>query len=268
MNQYIVGIDIGASATKAVLIDQQHQIRAQSVKRSGADLAAAAQSVYESVLKLVSLTPKQINQIITTGYGRHNVTFPSDTPTSVGGRTCTHSTITEISAHARGTYFHFPQAITVIDIGGQDNKVIKVSKTGAVLNFKMNRKCAAGTGAFLEEIAYKMDIPLEHLNQLAQQSSKEVVLGSYCTVFTATEILSKIRAGNKKESIMRGVFGSVIKRIIEMDPLEGDVVLTGGVVAYNNILVELLHQALQKEILVPSHPQFTGALGAALFELT
>ncbi len=255
MNQYIVGIDIGASATKAVLIDDQRRILAQSVKKSGADLARAAQSVYETVLKSASLNPKEINRIIATGYGRHNISFA-------------HATLTEISAHARGTYFHFPRAITIIDIGGQDNKVIKVNESGAVLNFKMNRKCAAGTGAFLEEIAYKMDIDLEQLNRLARETSEEIVLGSYCTVFTATEILSKIRAGNKKESIIRGVFGSVIKRIIEMDPLEGAIVLTGGVVAHNNILVELLHQTLQKEILVPSHPQFTGALGAALSGLS
>ncbi|MBI4712228.1 MAG: ATPase, partial [Planctomycetes bacterium] len=115
---------------------------------------------------------------------------------------------------------------------------------------------------------YKMDIPLAELNKLAKLSTTPIELGSYCTVFTATEILSKIREGIRKEDIICGVYRSVVKRIIEMDPLAGDVVLTGGVIAYNDIIKELLAKTLNKEILVPAEPQYTGALGAALYGAT
>jgi predicted CoA-substrate-specific enzyme activase len=254
MTKYVIGIDIGASATKAVLINEQLSIKAQFIRKTGFNLIESAQSACENVLQSSHLRVGDIHKVVTTGYGRHNIPFAQ-------------ANITEISAHARGVYFYFPHALTVIDIGGQDNKIIKVNASGAVSGFKMNRKCAAGTGAFLEEIAYKMDVPLTTLNQLAQQSAEEIALGSYCTVFTATEILTKIRNGANKEAIIRGVFSSVVKRIMEMDPLEGAVVLTGGVIAHNNILLELFHKTLQKDVLVPPLPQLTGALGAALLAL-
>jgi (R)-2-hydroxyacyl-CoA dehydratese activating ATPase len=251
MTQYVIGIDIGASATKAILLDDQKKIQGQFIKKTGFNMAESVRQAYETLLDSAHLTTQSIHKVIATGYGRHNVSFAQ-------------GTITEISAHARGAYYYFPRALTVIDIGGQDNKIIKVGPTGEVLSFKMNRKCAAGTGAFLEEIAYKMDVPLDTLNQLARGTNETIELGSYCTVFTATEILSKIRSGANKEAIIRGVFSSVIKRITEMDTLENDVLLTGGVIAHNTILQELFHQTLQKDILVPPNPQLIGALGAAL----
>ena len=188
---------------------------------------------------------------VATGFGRTNLPF-------------VQGTITEISAHSKGVYYYFPRALTIIDIGAQDNKVIHLDNNGQMINFKMNRKCAAGTGAFLEEIAYKMDIPIAELNALAKRSDNPVELGSYCTVFTATEILTRIREGKKKEDIIRGVYSSVVKRIIEMDSLQGQVAITGGVIAYNDVLVELLKNYTHNDVLVPSIPQFTGALGAAL----
>jgi activator of 2-hydroxyglutaryl-CoA dehydratase len=133
------------------------------------------------------------------------------------------------------------------------------------MSFKMNRKCAAGTGSFLEEIALRLALPVSDLNGLAEKSSKQVTLGSFCTVFTATEILAKIRAGEKVEDIAKGAFRSIVKRVSEMDTVDGELVMTGGVVANNPILVELVGEFYGRTALVPPDPQCTGAFGAALF---
>lgn len=249
-----VGIDVGASTTKSVIIDEKKAILGYSVKDSGADFRAAAEQAFEDSRSMVEIAVPDDSVVISTGYGRRNVPFAT-------------STKTEISCHARGSFHDFPHAHTLIDIGGQDNKIIKVNDSGKRIGFKMNRKCAAGTGAFLEEIANRLKIPIEELNGLAEKAEEETQLGSYCTVFTATEILTKIREGVKVESLIRGIFGAVIKRALEMDVLEGNIVMSGGVVAHNPFLVEMFKERLGKEIFVPPLPQLTGALGAALYAL-
>jgi len=176
-------------------------------------------------------------------------------------------TMTEIACHGRGAHFHFREPITVIDIGAQDNKVINLDARGRRTSFKMNRKCAAGTGAFLEEIALRLNLDVSQLDSLAEQSTKEVSLGSFCTVFAATEILGKIRAGERVEDIVKGAFRSVVKRIVEMDAIEGRLVMTGGVVANNRLLAELAAEAFKTEASVPPEPQYIGAFGAALFAI-
>ncbi|MBN1224734.1 MAG: ATPase, partial [Candidatus Aminicenantes bacterium] len=191
-------------------------------------------------------------QVVSTGYGRRNVPFA-------------HDAKTEISCHARGSYHYYPHAHTLIDIGGQDSKVVKIDDTGKRVGFKMNRKCAAGTGAFLEDIAYRLKIPIDKLNGLAETARKEVSIGSYCTVFTATELLAKIREGVEINDLIKGIFGSVIQRAVEMDSLDGDIVMSGGVVAHNPFLVTMFEEKLGKTIHVPPLPQLTGAIGAALF---
>ena len=156
------------------------------------------------------------------------------------------------------------RAISIIDIGGQDNKIIHLDDQGKRLDFKMNRKCAAGTGAFIEEIALRLDLDIGELDALAAAAEKTVRLGSFCTVFSKTEILSHLRNGEAVEGIVRGAFESVVERIVEMDPLDGLVVATGGVVAHNPIIVKIIAERLGSEVVVPEAPQFTGALGAAL----
>jgi predicted CoA-substrate-specific enzyme activase len=173
--------------------------------------------------------------------------------------------MTEIACHGKGAFFHFRRRMTVVDIGAQDSKVIHLDGDGRRTSFKMNRKCAAGTGSFLEEIALRLALPVSDLNGLAERSTQEVTLGSFCTVFTATEILEKIRAGEKVEDIVKGAFRSVVKRIIEMDTVDGALVMTGGVVAHNPLLVRLVEEAFGTPVLVPPDPQFVGAFGAALF---
>jgi predicted CoA-substrate-specific enzyme activase len=249
-NGWSLGLDVGASATKAVLLDGD-VVRARALRKSGADFRAAAQACLHEVASAAGIAGQDIPRITATGYGRR----------SVEGAT---RTVTEITCHARGCHAEFPQAITIVDIGGQDNKVIILDDTGQRRSFKMNRKCAAGTGAFLEEIATHLDTPIDALCDLARQATGDVELGSFCTVFAKTELLKLIAAGTPLPEIIKAAFRSVAKRIVEMDPLEGQVVMTGGVVAHNRIIVDLVSEALGRGILVPDHPQYTGALGAAL----
>jgi predicted CoA-substrate-specific enzyme activase len=197
---------------------------------------------------------KEIVSAISTGYGRKNVAYARDTKTEIG-------------CHAKGCFHYFPFSTTVIDIGGQDNKIIKVDDNGLRTSFKMNRKCAAGTGAFFEEMAMRLDIALEDMDDLARQSENMVKLGSFCTVFSATEVLENIRQGKKLPDIVKGVFFSMIKRVLEMDSLTEKVVMTGGVVAHNSFLVKMTEEIIDRKILVPEFPQLTGAIGAALYAM-
>ncbi len=252
--EYFTGIDIGASTTKAIILDAEKEILGYSVNSSGADFRAAADRAFEKSRKMAGLKTSDNCTVIATGYGRGNV------PNAIG-------TKTEISCHAKGSFHYYPRAHTLIDIGGQDSKVIRVDIAGKRVNFKMNRKCAAGTGAFLEEMANRLDIKLDKLNELAEKAEKNIQIGSYCTVFAATEILAKIREGIAVPDIVKGVFDSVIKRVIEMDPLKGDIVMTGGVVTYFPFLVRMFEERIGRKIFVPPHPQLTGAFGAALYTI-
>jgi predicted CoA-substrate-specific enzyme activase len=258
-----VGIDVGTTTTKAVIINANKEVLGGSVRRSGTDLALAATAAFEEAITRAGVTQETVQAIVATGYGRRNVPFEK-----LRTGPFAHDTRTEISCHGRGCYHYFPEAITVVDIGGQDNKIIKLDAQGKRVGFKMNRKCAAGTGAFLEEMAYKMDIPLSDLNSLAHAASETAQIGSYCTVFTATEVLDRIRAGERTDDIVRGLFDSVAKRILEMDTLTGRVIMTGGVVAFNDIVTELLSARAGVEVEVAPHPQEMGAFGAALFALS
>ena len=255
MNKTVfVGVDVGASRTKVAVLDGEKNLLGFCVRKSGTDFQKTAEDCLEESLKMAETSRKSMVRCLSTGYGRKNVSFRDDTKTEIG-------------CHARGAYHYFPTAITVIDIGGQDNKVIKLDEQGRRVNFKMNRKCAAGTGAFLEEMSLRLDIPLEEMDGLARTSEHMVELGSYCTVFSGTEVLEKIRQGEKVADIVKGLFYSVIKRVMEMDSLTDRIVMTGGVVEHNSYIVEMVREITGREVLVPEHPQLTGAVGAALFAI-
>jgi predicted CoA-substrate-specific enzyme activase len=250
--KFFAGIDVGAAYIKAVVIDENDEIRGHSVGRSGADLQGSIKQVFDDALSKAGITGEAVEHITSTGFGRRRVAFSNDS-------------VTEISCHAKGTYYYFPRRITIVDIGGQDTKVIKLDEGGKRIGFKMNRKCAAGTGAFLEEIAHRLSIEMDEMNVLASKSSNMVPLASYCTVFASTEILTRIKDGEKVEDMVRSAFESVARRVLEMDSLEGTVVMTGGVVAHNNMIVKILERYHGGEIMMPPNPQLTGAFGAALF---
>ncbi|MGA2618689.1 MAG: acyl-CoA dehydratase activase [Thermoguttaceae bacterium] len=251
---YYCGIDIGASTAKLVIIDAARQMTAKAARRSGVDYAQAARGCLEEALAAAELAAPQIRRTVATGYGRNNVP-------GVAG------TMTEIACHGKGAYHFFPQAMTVIDIGAQDCKLIHLDERGCRTGFKMNRKCAAGTGAFLEEIAYRLDLAPADLNALAERSTREAPLGSFCTVFAATEILEKIRVGVRVEDIVKGAFRSVVNRVREMDVVTAALVMTGGVAAHNPVLVRIVEETFGRPVLLPPDAQFAGAFGAALFAL-
>jgi len=245
------GLDVGASATKAVIVDKGGRILAEAVRRTGVDIPACAAGCLEDALAAAGRVRGDLAGLFSTGFGRHEVPF------ATGAKT-------EISCHARGCFHHFPRAITIIDIGGQDAKVIRLDAGGATRDFKMNRKCAAGTGAFLEEIAERLDVPVDELSRRAAAASETVSMVSFCTVFTKTEILARLREGKPLDALLRGVLESVVKRVLEMSMPEGEVVMSGGVVAHHPLVITLMEERLGRPVLLPPSPQTSGALGAAL----
>ena len=254
MSTVYVGVDVGASRTKAAVLDADRNLLGYAVKKSGVDFSATALECLRESLDMAGRSETDITYTVSTGYGRSNVA-------------CASETKTEIGCHARGCYHYFPRAVTIIDIGGQDNKIIRLDTEGRRTGFKMNRKCAAGTGAFLEEMASRLDIPLDDMDALARRSTDMVRLGSFCTVFSATEVLENIRKGKNIADIVKGVFFSMIQRILEMDSLSEDVVMTGGVVANNPYIVTMTEEQIGRSVLVAPYPQLTGAIGAALYAI-
>jgi predicted CoA-substrate-specific enzyme activase len=249
-----VGTDVGSSWTKVALLTPDKKLVGYCLKKSGTDFNATARHCLEASLEMAAARSEDIARSFSTGYGRKNVDYADDMRTEIG-------------CHAKGCFHYFPSAITIIDIGGQDNKVVKLDDSGQRTSFKMNRKCAAGTGAFLEEMATRLDLSLDEMDRLARQSTDMVKLGSFCTVFSATEVLENIRQGRKVTDIVKGVFFSMIRRVLEMDSLTETVVMTGGVVAHNPYMVTMTEEIIGRQIMVPEHPQLTGAIGAALYAM-
>ncbi len=250
-----VGLDIGSSRTKVAVIDAGREVLGYAVRKSGTDFSATAAACLDESLEMAGCGRGEIAAAMSTGYGRGNVAF------------VTTANKTEIGCLSRWGRDRFREAITIIDIGGQDNKVIKLDGDGRRASFKMNRKCAAGTGAFLEEMSLRLDIPIESMDALARRSTEMVKLGSYCTVFSATEVLENIRHGKKVPDIVKGLFYSVVKRVLEMDSHAGRVVMTGGVVAHNPYIVEMAGEMVDLPVDLPELPQLAGAIGAALYAL-
>ena len=254
MKHCYVGVDIGASRTKVAVLDLKKNLIGYNVRKSGIDFSKTADACLKASLEMAGCTEADTAGAVSTGYGRKNVLFARETKS-------------EIACHGKGSYLYFPIAITIIDIGGQDNKIIKLDETGRRTGFKMNRKCAAGTGGFLEEMASRLDVPLNEMSSLASRSTNMVKLGSFCTVFSATEVLENIRSGKRLEDIVKGVFFSMIQRVLEMDSLTENVVMTGGVVENNPYIVTMTEELIGRKILVSKHPQLAGAIGAALYAM-
>jgi predicted CoA-substrate-specific enzyme activase len=250
-NGYFAGIDVGSTTTKAVIVDAGGELRAAAVARSGADFEGAAWRTLEEALGIAGILRSRIGRIVSTGYGRRNVAFADDRRT-------------EIACHARGAFEQARRAVTVVDVGGQDSKLIVLDDAGARLRFRMNRKCAAGTGAFLEEMARRLDVPVGELDLLARHSTKKVSLGSFCTVFAATEVLAKIRAGEKREDLAHAALRSVARQATEGESVTGPVIATGGVAEHLPLFASILADLLQTTVEVPAHAQACGAFGAAL----
>ncbi|MDI6861210.1 MAG: acyl-CoA dehydratase activase [Caldisericia bacterium] len=257
MNYYI-GVDIGSVSTKVVLLRKGGEINIVNYKISptGANGNKTAKILLEEILKEENLKIKDIYKILATGYGRVNVDF-------------TDLTKTEISCHAKGAFFLFPKTKTIIDIGGQDSKAIKLANNGSVLDFVMNDKCAAGTGRFLEVMSNALQIDLKEFGSLHEKSKNLIEISSICTVFAESEIISLIHEGVKKEDIIKGLNYSVAKRaltLLKRVNYEEEITMTGGV-AKNLGVVKALEDLLKVKLNVPENPQIIGAIGAALYAI-
>jgi predicted CoA-substrate-specific enzyme activase len=251
MTNHYLGIDSGSWTTKAVVIDSDARVLSSAVVRSGADLPGAADSVRTATLRAAGLEADAVAATWATGFGRSSIPFAD------GSRT-------ELDCHARGVHYYIAGDLTVLDIGGQDAKVIMLDSRGRRVSHKMNRKCAAGTGSFLDEMALRLGIQVSELGALASGFQEELELGSFCTVFTATELLGAIRQGKRPADLARAAYKSVVKRVLEMSVFDRPVAATGGVIAYHPMVVSLLAEALGREVQIPPHPQEMGAFGAAL----
>jgi predicted CoA-substrate-specific enzyme activase len=254
-----VGIDIGSLSTKIVLLDDNNRIINYKISRSTHNFQKIGHDLFKQILNEANLQKKDI-YLMSTGYGRHTIDIADDR-------------VTEITAHAKGILYFFPNAISVIDIGGQDSKAILISsKTKTPMDFQMNDKCAAGTGRFLEVMANALEVPLEKLGMLALQSKKPESISSTCTVFAESEVISLFAQGAKKEDIAAGIHKSIARRVASMAKRIGvkpQLVFCGGV-ARNPAMKIYLEDELGFKIEIPQFdnnrdaPQLTGALGAAL----
>lgn len=252
---FYVGLDVGSSATKCVVLDAKGLLLGHSVVPSGFDYAEAAQQALVRALVLSDVDREDITYCVATGYGRQSV--------SIANRQ-----FTEITCHARGAREWYPQVRTIIDIGGQDTKIIRLTSEGKMEDYRMNAKCAAGTGTFLESIAHKLGITLGELDELAMHSTTLTVVNSYCTVFAGTEVIERIKEGQPMEDISMGLFRSIATRVLEMVTVrDGPISATGGVVTYCRAMLRALEKVLETDVLLPPMPQHAGAYGAAFLAL-
>ncbi len=251
--KHTAGIDVGSLSTDGVILDPEGRVVAQSIVRTGASSTRAAEEALKAALAHAGIDRGALGTVVSTGYGRASVPFAL-------------RAVTEITCHARGACHLFPETRTVVDIGGQDSKVVCVGPGGRVLDFTMNDKCAAGTGRFLEVMAEKLQVGLEEMGALSLRAAGEVTVSSVCTVFAESEVVSLVARDHPVEEIVRGLHRSIVNRVWAMagslDP-EGALTMSGGV-AKNRGVVAMLEEKLGRPVLVPEEPQTVGALGAAL----
>ena len=248
-----LGIDIGSSSSKAVIINEQKKILGMAVINTGAGTQGPDKAV-AAALKEAGIRREKIKASVVTGYGR--IMYDQ-----------ADKQITEISCHAKGVAHLMPSARTVIDIGGQDAKIIRLDANGKVDNFVMNEKCAAGTGRFLEVMARILDCGIDNLAELSESATEEIIISNTCTVFAESEVISQMASGAKRENVAKGAHRAVAKRVAGLGSRVGimpGVVMTGGV-ALNKGVVDALEKEIGEKIVVAENPQLMGALGAALF---
>jgi len=253
--EYAVGIDVGSTQTKAVALDTARAIVARVLIDTGANVVRAGQRAMDAVLQS-GISREDVKFVVGTGYGRYKIEA-GDTQ------------VTEISCHARGAHMLFPGTRTVIDMGGQDTKAIKISADGDVVDFCMNDKCAAGTGRFLAGAAEVLGLTLDEIGEISLRGTKPVRLTSVCTVFVESDILSHLAQNKKVEDILAGVHEAIATRTIGlvrrvgMDP---EITFTGGV-ARNIGMLRALEAKLEATLNASPEAQYCGALGAALFAM-
>ncbi|MCZ6624748.1 MAG: acyl-CoA dehydratase activase [Deltaproteobacteria bacterium] len=253
---YAAGIDVGSTQTKGIIINEKMEIIGRSLVLTGAYVTRAAERSFTEALLKAGLKREDVAYVIGTGYGRYKVTFGD-------------AQITEIGCHARGASYLFPGTRTVIDMGGQDAKGIKIGEAGDVKDFVMNDKCAAGTGRFLGNAAEALGLSLDDIGELSLHAKYPVRLTTVCTVFVESDIMSYLAQGKKVEDILGGVHSAIAARTISLIRrvgIEEEVTFTGGV-SLNIGMVRALENKLGLKLNVSPESHFTGALGASLFAM-
>ena len=248
-----VGIDAGSRAVKGLLLDARSlEVVGSIVADQGVHQQQTGDSIFTRLLAAHGLSPEDVCRTVATGYAR-NLVSVADT------------TITEITCHACGVHHRVGEARTVVEIGGQDSKLLRLQDDGSVRDFAMNDRCAAGTGRFLEMVADKLEVPLGQLGALAGGSTQPAAISSMCAVFAETEIIGLLASGAEPTDIVAGVFGAIAARATTLagGRLEPPVVFTGGVAMVAG-MDKALARAIGYEVTVVPDPQLTGALGAAL----
>ncbi|GAB6095918.1 acyl-CoA dehydratase activase [Desulfatiferula olefinivorans] len=238
------GIDIGSRSIELVILEDGKVVETRQAD-TGFDPMAVAFDLIRGLT---------FDRIVATGYGRNLFEIA-----------CDGETVTEIKAHARGAQALFPGVRTILDIGGQDSKVIRTNGAGKVVKFEMNDRCAAGTGKFLEIMSRSLGFDIEHFGDQALSADGELSINSMCTVFAESEVTSLLARGQDRRHIARGLHRSVVTRALSMIRRvsdEGPIVFSGGV-AHNRCMVRFLEAVSGREVLLPEQPQMTGALGAA-----
>ena len=250
---YTMGVDIGSASSKAVILKDGKDVLAAEVVQVGTG-STGPKKAMEMAFEKSGVKEEEIDFIIATGYGRFSLEDAD-------------KKMSEISCHAKGIYHLIPTARTIIDIGGQDAKAIRLDSKGGIRQFFMNDKCAAGTGRFLEVMSRVLETTLDQMADLDAQATDTAPISSTCTVFAESEVISQLSNGVSRNNIIKGVHLSVASRACGLayrGGLEKDVVMTGGV-AQNAGVVRAVASVLKTDVIVAPNPQTTGALGAALF---
>jgi predicted CoA-substrate-specific enzyme activase len=253
---YAVGVDVGSTQTKSIIINDELEIVGRSLIDTGANVTRAAERSFGEALVKSGVRREAVKYVVGTGYGRYKVTFGD-------------AQITEISCHAKGAFFLFPRTQTVIDMGGQDAKGIRVGGSGEVKDFVMNDKCAAGTGRFLANAAEAVGLTLDEIGAISLRAKNPVRLTTVCTVFVESDIMSYLAQGKKIEDILGGVHSAIAARTVSLVRrvgIEEEVTFTGGV-SRNIGMVRALEDKLGMRLNVSPDAHFVGALGAGLFAL-
>ena len=250
--QIYAGIDAGSRTIKIVLMDADGRVAASSLRDQGVEVVALTEKLLDGLLERAGLKRSDLKRVVATGYARNAITS-ADT------------TITEITCHAAGVLRQTPQARTIVEIGGQDSKVIHLDDSGHVRDFAMNDRCAAGTGRFLEVVADKLEVPLTDLGELAGGSTSPSAISSMCVVFAETEIIGLLAAGEQRANIVAGVQHAITSRVAAMigPNARGPIIFTGGVAMVPG-MDRALADSLGAEIQIADEPQMTGAMGAAI----
>ena len=251
---YVAGIDSGSTSTDVVILDQDGKIKSTMIIPTGGGAMMSAEKSLDLAVEKAGIKEEEIVRIVTTGYGRAYIESGDDS-------------ITEITCHAKGAHYLNPNVRTVIDIGGQDIKAISIDENGAVKNFLMNDKCAAGTGRFLEMIARTMEMNLDQMSECGLEFKEDITISSMCTVFAESEVVSLIAQNKHTDDIVHGLNKAVAAKTASLVKRVGGeeaYMMTGGV-AQNKGLVKTLEERLGTSLVISPKSQLCGALGAALF---